>query len=500
MTHAVVAPILLPALLAALMLLVARRNLAVQRGMSLAGTVGLVALAVHLSGLAEPVAYHLGNWPAPFGIVLIADRLSALMLLVVAGLAAVVVLHVVATGLDRQGASFHPLFQFQLMGLNGAFLTGDAFTLFVFFEVLLIASYGLAVHGGGAGRLRAGVRYVATNLVGSTLFLIGLGVIYAVTGTLNMADLAGKVAALPPSDHALIRVAAVMLLVVFALKAALVPLHFWLPGTYANAPPAVAALFAVMTKVGAYALLRFGTLIFPPGTAATQSLWPDILLPAALLTLIVGSLGMLGSQRFGHLAAFAAIASMGTLLIGLSGFTPQATTAGLYYLIHSTLAIAALFLIADLIAARGGDALHGGTALPQSGPPQASPPQSGLLACLFFATAIAVAGMPPLSGFLGKLLILQARWDQAAVVWPVILITSLIAVIGLARAGSLLFWKPQGEAASGTHPLTFAAPVLLLAALLAMTVFAGPLTEALARTAATLHDPAAYIAAQQVQP
>ena len=490
MTPAVVAPILLPALLAAMMLLFARQNLAVQRVMSLAGTSGLIVLAIYLSGLGEPQAYHLGNWPAPFGIVLVADRLSALMLLLVAGLAAVVALHVVATGLDRQGASFHPLFQFQLMGLNGAFLTGDAFTLFVFFEVLLIASYGLAVHGGGAERLRAGVRYVATNLVGSALFLIGLGVIYGVTGTLNLADLAVKVASLPPSDHALIRVAAVMLLVVFALKAALVPLHFWLPGTYANTSPAVAALFAVMTKVGAYALLRFGTLIFPPGTAATQSLWPDILLPAALITLIVGSLGILGSQSLGRLTAFAAIASMGTLLIALSGFTPQATTAGLYYLIHSTLAIAALFLIADLIDARGGDEKPGGATLPQS----------GLLACVFFAVAIAVAGMPPLSGFLGKLLILQARWDQATLVWPAILITSLIAVIGLARTGSLLFWKTPGEAASSPNPLTFAAPVLLLAALLAMTVFAGPLTDALARTADALHDPATYIAAQQVQP
>ena len=263
MIPALVVPIVLPAATAALMLLVARDKLRLQRVMSLASVAALIGLALHLATHTLPRAEALGNWPAPFGIVLVADGLSVLMLALVAGLAVVVLLHVLANGVDRQGAAFHPLFQFQLMGLNGAFLTGDAFTLFVFFEVLLIASYGLVVHGGGADRLSAGLRYVVTNLVGSTLFLIGLGVVYATTGTLNMADLAVKVAALPAGDFALIRVAAVMLLMVFALKAALVPLQVWLPGTYAVAPATVAALFAVMTKVGAYAALRFGTLIFP---------------------------------------------------------------------------------------------------------------------------------------------------------------------------------------------------------------------------------------------
>ncbi|MGL6208808.1 MAG: proton-conducting transporter membrane subunit, partial [Paracoccaceae bacterium] len=440
--------------------------------------VGLIGAVTALSTSPLPVAEALGNWPAPFGIILIADPLVVLMLALVAGLASVVLLQVIVRGVDREGPSFHPLLQFLLMGLNGAFLTGDAFTLFVCFEVLLIASYGLAVHGGGAARLKAGMRYVITNLVGSTLFLIGLGVIYAVTGTLNMADLSVKIAALPPGDHALIRVAAVMLLMVFALKAALVPLHVWLPGTYANAPAVVAAFFAVMTKVGAYATLRFGTLVFP--TATFGPLLSDLLLPAALVTLIIGAFGMLAGGPLNRIAAYAAIASTGTLFIALSAFTPEGTIAALYYLIHSTLAVAALFLIADVIPAK-------------------TAPNSGPLAALYFATAIAIAGMPPLSGFLGKLLILQAQWHNAALVWPTVLIASLLTIIALARAGSDLFWKQQTAAAP--LPLTtLAAPALLLTALTALTVFAGPATAALTQIAASLFDPAPYLAAQGLTP
>jgi len=468
-----VIPVVLPAVVAAVMLLVARENLAVQRGLSLASAAGLVALAVQLATHTLPRAEALGNWPAPFGIALVADGLAVLMLGLVAVLAVVVLVHVMANGVDKIGASFHPLFQFLLMGLNGAFLTGDAFTLFVFFEVLLIASYGLVVHGGGAERLGAGVRYVVINLVGSLLFLVGLGVIYGVTGTLNMADLSVKVASLPEGDAGLIRIAAVMLLMVFAVKAALVPLQVWLPSTYAAAPATVAALFAVMTKVGAYAALRFGTLVFPPGAPATGTLYADLLLPAGLVTLVVGTVGMLGAGGINRVAAFAAITSTGTLFVALSAFDPAATSAGLYYMVHSTLAVAALFLLADLVAHKGG--------------------RSGPVAVLFFATAIAVAGMPPLAGFLGKLLRLQARWDEAALIWPVVLTTSLIAIVALSRLGSDLFWK--GANPEPPRAATLTAPALLLAVLLALTIFAGPVTDILARVAADLHSATPYLAA-----
>ena len=271
LSHWIIAPVVLPAVLAPLIVLAFRRDLTLQRVFSTAGTIALLVLALSLllASARGPELYRLGDWPAPFGIVLMLDRLSALMLVLTAGLALVVQLYAMGTGWDTRGKHFHALLQFQLMGLNGAFLTADAFNLFVFFEVLLIASYALMIHGAGGDRLRAGVQYVAFNLLGSSLFLIALALLYSVTGTLNMADLAVRIAAIPEGDMALIRVGAVLLMLVFAIKGALVPLQFWLPGTYANAPGPVAALFAIMTKVGAYAMIRMGTLVFPPAVAAT---------------------------------------------------------------------------------------------------------------------------------------------------------------------------------------------------------------------------------------
>jgi len=486
MGHWIIAPVVLPAALAALAVVFGRVHPGLARAFSLTGCVALLAIALalfHAATTAPPKLYRLGDWPAPFGIVLVLDRLSALMLLLTAGLALAVLLQAIATGWDRRGAHFHSLWLFQLMGLNGAFLTGDAFNLFVFFEVLLIASYGLMVHGGGGPRIRAGLHYIAVNLVGSTLFLFALATIYAVTGTLNMADLAVKLPQLPEGDTGLIRVAAVLLMLVFALKGALVPLQFWLPGTYANAPGVVTALFAVMTKVGAYAAIRTGTLVFPPDLPATGPILSQLLLPAALVTLALGAVGVLGAATVSRQAAFAAIASMGTAFIAISGFGPLQLTAAIYYIIHSTLAAALLFLLADLLAARGADR-----------PGEANLPRlPGPLAALFLGAAIAVAGLPPLSGFIGKLLVLQSA-DAAAVVWPVVLGASFLMIIGLARCGSSLFWRAAGPIRP-VPAAQLAIPFVMLAALAALSVFAGPVTDWAAGTAAALADPAAYIAA-----
>ena len=494
MNHWLIAPVVLPALLGPFIVLTMRNDLGLQRIFSTAGTVALCAIALlllHTANTNPPETYFLGNWPAPFGIVLVLDRLSALMVALTAGLALIVQLYAIGTGWDSRGRHFHALFQFQLMGLCGAFMTGDAFNLFVFFEVLLIASYGLMIHGGGANRLRAGVQYVAYNLVGSTLFLFALATIYSVTGTLNMADMAVKVAELPPGDAALLRVGAVLLMLVFAVKGALVPLQFWLPATYTYAPGAVAALFAVMTKVGAYAVIRVFTLIFPPETAATGTLFADILLPAALVTLVLGAVGVLGASGLARMVAFAAIGSMGTLFIAVAEFTPQAMTAALYYMIHSTLTAAVLFLLADMVLDRRGDDTLG-RALPRFA-------NHGLLAALFFAGTIAAAGMPPLSGFLGKLLVMDAtRGPDMGLIWTVILISSFVMIVGFGRAGSTLFWKAHAVSDAGPEAkpegLAFTMVFALLAALVAMSVFAGPLTDWLAEVAAELFDRTPYIA------
>jgi multicomponent K+:H+ antiporter subunit D len=495
MNHWIIAPVILPALLAPFIILVMRHDLSLQRIFSTIGTAAIVAISLVLLYTAStnpPEVYFLGNWDAPFGIVLVLDRLSAMMVALTAILALIVQLYAIGSGWDARGKHFHALYQFQLMGICGAFLTGDAFNLFVFFEVLLIASYGLMIHGGGAQRLKAGVQYIAYNLIGSTLFLFALASIYAVTGTLNFADMAVKVAELPPGDAALMRVGAVLLLLVFAVKGALVPLQFWLPATYSFAPGAVAALFAVMTKVGAYAVIRVYTLVFPTDTPATGMLFADLLLPAALVTLAVGAVGVLGASGLARMVAFAAIGSMGTLFIAVAQFTPVAMTAAFYYMIHSTLATAALFLIVDMVQdRRGNDTLRG------SLPPMA---QHGLLAALFFGGTIAMAGMPPLSGFLGKLLVLNAtRGPDMALIWSSILVASLVTIVGFARAGSQVFWKAHATTTTleqppgKPEPLAFAALFALLAALAVMTVLAGPVTDWLADTTAELFDRTAYI-------
>ncbi len=499
MNHWIIVPVVLPAMLAPLLVLAVRHSLPLQRTFSALGVAVLVAVAVGLLAVAAsgpPQLYELGDWPAPFGIVLVLDRLSALMLLLTSLLSAAVVVYAISSGWDSRGRHFHPLLQFQLMGVNGAFLTGDVFNLFVFFEVLLIASYGLMLHGGGPGRLKAGVQYIAVNLTGSTLFLVAVGTLYAVTGTLNMADLALRVREIAPENAALLQVGGLLLLLVFGIKAALVPLHFWLPGTYANTPAPVAALFAIMTKVGAYSIIRVYTLVFGPEAGAGATPTGEWLLPAALVTLVLGTLGVLGARGLVRLVCYALIASMGTLLTAVALFTPASTAAALYYMAHSTLAGAALFLIADLVAERRGrfaDRL------------QASPSfaQTGLLASLFFLAAIGMAGMPPLSGFLGKLLVLDSARgaEDMTLIWSVILVTSLVTILGFARAGSTLFWKCAAvegriEDAPARWPaLPIAAAGAILAGMVALAALAGPVTGYFQATAEQLYSPGVYIEA-----
>ena len=504
MMHWIVVPVILPALLAPVMVLVMRHDILLARTASIMGAVLLLGVTIGLALLAaggETHVYRLGNWPAPFGIVLVLDRLSALMLLLTATLAVIVLIHAVATGWDARGRHFHALFQFQLMGICGAFLTGDAFNLFVFFEVLLIASYGLMIHSGGAERTRAGLQYVVMNLAGSTLFLFALGTLYASTGTLNIADLANRIADIPAEESALVRVAAMLLMIVFAVKAALFPVHFWLPATYVNAPAPVAALFAIMTKVGAYAILRMHTVAFGPGQQATETVAGTWLFPAAIITIAIGAVGVLGARRLMPLIAFSVVGSMGTLLVAVAVFSPAAATAALYYMLHSTFAAAGLFLIADLvITRRKADRL---TAMPAT-------PQNGLFAAIFFAAAIGMAGMPPLSGFIGKLLVLDALAapGMQAWAWTAILAGSLLTIVGFARAGSSLFWKSVAVTAAGASagparetsaadvtPGELAPAIGALSVLAALVLFAGPVYGYLEATSAQLFDRAGYITA-----
>lgn len=496
MTHWLIMPVVLPAILAPFIILAARYHMGIQRVFSVVGVLAMIAIALGLAVETSDgtvMLYQLGDWAAPFGIVLVGDRLSTMMVLLLAVLALFVLLYAIGSKWDERGRHFHVLFQFQLMGIAGAFLTGDLFNLFVFFEVLLIASYGLMIHSGGNTRLRAGVQYVLFNLLGSTLFLFALGAIYAETGTLNMADLAQRVQLIGADETVGIRVAAVLLLLVFAIKAAVVPLHFWLPSSYAEAPAPVAALFAIMTKVGAYAIIRVYTMIFPVDLEATSGLHDTWLLPVALLSLAVGAVGVLAAKKLDRLVAFAVISSMGMVMVAIALFTPESIASALYYMVHSTLAAAALFLIVDLVRQSRGH-LDLRTDAPVEG--------AALVSGVFMVAAIAMTGLPPLSGFVGKLMVLNAAFDNGpdVWVWSVVLGSSLISIVGFARAGSVLFWKSQSDGAPvadtsrpAPSALSFAAVGGLLALLIAHTVFAGPMSKYTTATSAQLFAPDTYI-------
>jgi len=512
MSHLPLLPILVPLFAAALALFFEHRRFGMlpQRVVAWASLGTVLAVAVLLaSGAADGriAVYLLGDWPARLGIVLMVDRLSALMLLVGLLLAAACLLHACA-GWDRRAPHFHAFFQFQLMGLNGAFLTGDVFNLFVFFEVLLIASYGLMLSGGSGERMRAGLHYVAFNIAASTLFLMALGLLYGLLGTLNMAEMAVRVAQVPAQDQALVQAAAGLLVVVFCAKAAVLPLYFWLPQTYTHAPAAVAALFAVMTKVGLYAVLRVSMLAFGGLGPLHGFAWPALLVLGAA-TLVLASLGVLAVRQLRSLAAYLVLGSAATLFLAFALATAGTISAGLYYLAHSTFAGAALFLVADLVRRRRGRAgdrkdlvaALRGRALP---------------GVLFLVAAVSLAGLPPLSGFVGKLLLLEAVPPGARTfwVWLLVLGSSFLMLVGLARAGTRLFWRvePWPDASpqrwqeytaaddlprAPGRPLETAATVLLLAYGVAMVLAAAPLLDYTRATAAQLQSPADYV--QQVR-
>jgi multicomponent K+:H+ antiporter subunit D len=488
MSHWIVVPFLLPALTAGA-LIVLRGHLAAQRAVSVLSVVGLLAVAVVLAVQAagsDVSVYAFGNWPARIGIVFVLDRLSALMVVLTAVVAFACLLYAIQ-GWDSRGAHFHALFHFQLMGLNGAFLTGDLFNLFVCFELMLMASYALLQHGGGAQRLKVGIHYVVLNLLGSALFLVAAAILYRIGGTLNMADLAVALADAPDEHAPWIRTGGLLLVIVFLLKAAAAPLYLWLPGTYGAAAAPVAGLFTVLTKVGAYAVARVVLLVFATSTAIETI--ANVVLPAALVTLVCAALGAFAALTLTQLASWLALGSSATLLVAVGLFSVGGLSGGLYYLLASTLAIPALFLLADALGgARGsfGDRLcraprmHGATGI----------------GALYFTVAVAVVGLPPLAGFLGKLSILQGAGPMPWV-WAIVLGTSLLNLVALVRAGTRLFWSVAPEPCNGlpsSAALRRLAPVMLLAAAIGgLTIFAGPVDRYVREAAHNVVTSGAYV-------
>ncbi|QXE07181.1 monovalent cation/H+ antiporter subunit D [Paraburkholderia sprentiae WSM5005] len=572
MNHVLLLPILIPLFCAGLIVALPLRAKRLQRALNVAASVALLPVACLLMARAaqgEVVSYALGAWPAPFGIVLQLDRLGALMLVLTAVLALCCLLGTSSED-ARRGRHFRALFQFQLMGLNGAFLAGDLFNLFVFFELLLIASYALLLHGGGARRVRNGLHYLLMNLVGSSFFLIAIGVLYGITGTLNMADMGERVTRLGPASLPLAQFAGATLMLVFGLKAAVFPMSFWLPQAYRSAIGPVAALFAIMTKVGIYAMLRCDALVFGAAGGVLDAFMHQWAWWLAIATIVFGALGALAVSSLKTTTGYLVLVSVGLLIAAVAQQTPLAWSALLYYLISTTLCTGALFLLADTLepeqastpqaapAARATvsadaaaiepgslEALDDAFGVAISPAPDGeavatlarvqplqvetagalavlavqaaraeteatvatsarphAPWPSNLAALLYLIAAVGAAGLPPLSGFLGKAMVLAATPSgAAAVLWPAVLLSSLLSIVALSRAGTRLMWAaPAARAAAGQHERAprgsnakLAACALLLGCVVAISLGAGAVRHYLSDTAAQLFDRAAYV-------
>lgn len=491
MTHLPLLPFLIPFTAAALLLLLGGRGETFQRAVSLAATgLGLAAavLLVARQG-AGPVAYALGDWPAPYGILFVADRLAVQMLLLLFLLAGPALLMALA-GSDREGPYFHPLFQLQLAGIAGAFLTGDFFNLFVFFEILLLASYALLAHGNGLQRSRAGLLYVVLNLVGSSLFLVALALIYGTLGTLNMADVARLLPLVPAADVPLVRAAFALLIAVFLLKSALLPMALWLPRVYAAAAMPVAALFAILTKVGIVALLRLNITVFGDAKAVEGLLMPWLPI-LALGTMGFAVVSLFAAAHLRVAAASLVLISSGTLLFAMQSATPPGTAALLYYLPHSTLATGGFLMLSGLIAQRRGEL---GDRLVR-GPCVGNRVAIGGAYALF---AVAIAGLPPLSGFIGKLMLMQAGapTDWRPLWWTALLVSGFAVTLVLARVAALIFWQPDDPLPDQrTGSLGRLAVLLLALASPAMVLFAAPISAYARATADELHARTPYLEA-----
>lgn len=524
----VVVPVLLPLLTAGLMLWAGegRRHLkamlnVLSTSLTLAAAVALLVWVQGQDAVAAFGIYLPGNWPVPFGIVLVADHLSALMAVLTGTLGLATLLYALARW-QHAGVHFHVLFQLQLMGLYGAFLTADLFNLFVFFEVLLAASYGLLLHGGGNARVKSGLHYIAINLMASLLFLIGVAVLYGVTGTLNMADIAQKLSAVPTSDRGLLHTGAAILAIAFLAKAGLWPLNFWLPGAYAAASAPVAGLFAILTKVGVYALLRLWTLCFPETAGASAHFGGGALIWGGLATLAFGALGMLASQQLARLTAYSVIASSGTLIAAIGFDAPQLSAGALFYLISSTLAGGAMFMLVELLERSrqvevGPQQLDDGRdrlpAFFDAAPPpgvnlddnedaligRAIPGALAFLGVTFGICAGVVAGLPPFSGFVAKLAMLQALLVQGSTsawtLFGLIIVSGLFAATALVRVGISHFWGAAEQASPKLRVIETLPIGALLAGSVMLVVWGEPALRYARDTADALHTPDRYIRA-----
>ena len=499
MSFLVPLPVIIPLLGAALTLMMARRA-AAQRVVSLTALTATLGVSIALLVVTVsdgPQVVAVGGWAPPVGIVLVADKLAALMLVVSTAVTLCVLVYSIGQGFaDGDGETplsiFHPTYLALTAGVTNAFLSGDLFNLYVGFEVLLVASYVLLTLGSTENRIRAGTTYVVVSLLSSVIFLSALGLVYASTGTLNMAQLAGRFDELPDNLRLLLQG---MLLLAFGIKAAVFPLGAWLPDSYPTAPAPVTAVFAgLLTKVGVYAIIRTETLLFPDGRIR------DVLLVISLLTMVIGILGAVAQSDIKRLLSFTLISHIGYMLFGVALATEAGLSGAIFSIAHHSTIQTTLFLAAGPVERRGGS-----TALERLGGLGRIAP---FLSILFFIPALNLAGIPPFSGFLGKLGLLQAGVDESGVlVWAVVaggVVTSLLTLYASGRVWNLAFWRtPHPEMPrddddedSVLLPRLMVAPTFALVAFsVALTVVAGPLFDITSEAASDLISRTPYIEA-----
>jgi multicomponent Na+:H+ antiporter subunit D len=487
-----VLPILVPLTAAAISLLAWRSRVA-QRRLGVAGAVGLLIAALALLESVQrqgTLATQVGAWPAPFGITLVADLLGAIMVLLAAVSGLAVTIYSLS-GIDVRRAAFgyYPLLQVMLMGVCGAFLTGDIFNLYVWFEVLLMASFVLMALGGERPQLEGAVKYVTLNLLSSALFLAAVGLLYGIAGTLNMADLAGRLADVP--EPGFVTALAMLFLVAFGIKAGLFPLFFWLPASYHTIPTAVAAVFAgLLTKVGVYALIRVFTLLFVGDVGYTHTL----LLILAGLTMVIGMLGAVAQRDVRRMLSFAIVGHIGFPIMGLGLFTTGGLAGTVFYVVEDVIALTNLFLIAGVV-----HRLNGSAMLADLGGLYRTHPGLGVL---YLVSAFSLAGMPPMAGFFAKLGLIRAGLavGQYAIV-AAALVASLLTLLVVARIWAEVFWKAAPAAPASPTPglsrpvtATLVLPIVVLAGLtLWIGVAAEPIFGLAIGAAGQLLDPAEYV-------
>ena len=491
MNSLIALPILIPLLVGALCVVV-WRYVAAQRILTLAGSIVYLVVSVVLLErvAAEGIqAVQKGDWIAPFGITLVADMFSAIMVATTGVVTLVIVVYSLGSmDRDREAYGYYPLFNILIMGVSGAFLTGDIFNLFVWFEVLLISSFVLLALGGERAQLEGAIKYVTLNLVASAFFLASVGILYAMAGSLNMADLSLRLGDV--DQPGLVTTLGILFLVAFGIKGAIFPLFFWLPASYHTPPVAVSAIFGgLLTKVGVYALIRVFTLLFLNNVDYTHT----IILWAGGITMVTGVLGAVAQYEFRRLLSFHIVSQIGYMVMGLGFFTPLAMAGTVFFIVHNIFVKTNLFLVSGV-----SHRIHGTYDLKKLGGLYRAHPWVGML---FLLSALSLAGVPPLSGFFGKLVLVKAGLGvEQFVVVAAALGVSLLTLFSMTKIWAEAFWKPLPEGTETHAPgagmgLMLGGIVTLAVLAVVMGVAAGPLFVLAQQAGEQLTNPAPYIEA-----